>query len=74
MRIFRVKVDYVQGRWDPNHPNPIVEVLASDAKEAAESACGRSLRAHGRLGEYCAQVWPVGGVRRASEIAHFFSI
>jgi phosphoglycerate dehydrogenase-like enzyme len=73
MTVFRVKVDYVRGKWLKNHPYPVVEVLASNAKEAAELVCGMALRDKGRACEYRAQVWPLGGVRQAHEIAHFYS-
>ena len=73
MKMFRVKVDYAGGKWVKNHPQPVVEVLASNAKEAAELACGATLRSKGRAGEYRAQVWPLGGVRHAHQIAHFYS-
>jgi hypothetical protein len=73
MTVFRVKVDYVGGKWAKDHPCPIVEVLAFNAKEAAEFACGMALRNKGRACQYRAQVWPLGGVRHAHEIAHFYS-
>jgi len=40
MSIFRVKRDYLNGMWIKNHPNPVVEVMAVDAKNAAEIVCG----------------------------------
>jgi hypothetical protein len=70
MKTFRVKLDYVDGKWIKNHPRPVVEVLAATAKEAAELACGETLRSKGR---YRAQVWPLGGVRHAHQISHFYS-
>ncbi len=73
MTLFRVKVDYEHGKWIKNHSRPVVDVLASDAKEAAEFACGTKLLNRGRPNQYRAQVWPSGGVRNAREIAHFFS-
>lgn len=74
MKTFRVKLDYVDGKWVKNHPRPVVEVLAATAKEAAELACGETLRSKGRAGEYRAQVWPFGGVRHAHQISHFYSV
>jgi hypothetical protein len=72
MAIFRVKVDYDHGKHIPDCPQPIVEVLAANAQEAAELACGVPLRRTGRAGQYRAQVWPLGGVRHAHEISHFY--
>jgi hypothetical protein len=74
MTIFKVKVDYAGGKWVKDHPHPVVEVLASNPKEAAELACGTVLRDKGKACEYRAQVWPLGGVRYAHEIAHFYSV
>jgi len=73
MSIFRVKRDYLNGMWIKNHPNPVVEVMAVDAKNAAEIVCGVPLKTRGHGGEYCAKVWPLGGVRHAHQIAHFYS-
>jgi hypothetical protein len=73
MTAYKVKVDYFGGRWVKDHPHPVVEVLAGNAKEAAESACGMALRTKGRAAQYCAQVWPLGGVRHAHQIAPFYS-
>jgi hypothetical protein len=73
MQLFRVKRDYDGGKWVKNHPHPVVEVFAASAREAAELVCGGSLRDKGRACEYRAQVWPLGGVRYANEIAHFYS-
>lgn len=73
MTVFRVKLDYVDGKWIKNHPHPIVEVRTATAKEAAELACGAILRSKGPAGEYRAQVWPLGGVRNPHQIAHFYS-
>ena len=58
MTVFKVKVDYDCGKWIKEHPRPIVEVLAANAKEAAEIACGTKLRSEGHATEYRAQVWP----------------
>ena len=73
MTVFRVKRDYLNGKWIENHPNPVIEVRASNAKEAAEFACGTTLKTRGHAGEYRAKVWPLGGVRYAHEIAHFYT-
>jgi hypothetical protein len=74
MRRFRVKHDYDdEGKWIPGHPNPVVEVMAAHASEAAEKVCNTALMAEGKLGKYRAQVWPVGGVRAPHEISHFYS-
>lgn len=74
MPIFKVKRDYDDhGIWMSEHPRPIVETDASDAKAAAEMVCGTSLRDRGQPGHYRAQVWPLGGVRRAGEIKRFYS-
>ena len=74
MRRFRVKHDYGDdGKWIPDHPNPVVEVAAAHAREAAEKICGTALMTRGKLGKYRAQVWPVGGVRTPDEISHFYS-
>jgi hypothetical protein len=72
MQIFRVKHDYNLGLWVKDHPEPTIDVCAGSAKEAAERACGTPLRNEGRPGEYRAKVWPSGGVRRATEISHFY--
>src|SRR5262245_41868337 len=72
MQIFKVKVDYDRGKWVRNHPNPVVEVHAPGAREAAELACGMPLSESGNMHQYRAQVWPLGGVRYAHEIAHFY--
>jgi hypothetical protein len=72
MPIFNVKRDYDHGLWISNHPHPIVEIDAPDAKTAAEIVCGTELRSKGRAGEYRAQVWPLGGVRNAHQIEHFY--
>ncbi len=74
MTIFKAKVDYAGGKSVKNHPRPVVEVRASNAKEAAELACGVALRDKGRACEYRAQVWPLGGVRYAHKVAHFYSV
>ncbi len=73
MSIFKVKVDYAVGMWVKDHPHPVVEVPASNAKDAAEFVCGIRLKNTGSVYEYRAQVWPLGGVRRAHEISHFYS-
>jgi hypothetical protein len=73
MAIFKVKVDYAGGKWVPDHPQPIIEVRAANAREAAEFACGVPLRQGARADQYRAQVWPLGGVRHAHEISHFYS-
>ena len=72
MAIFKVKVDYADGKWVKNHPRPVVEVCACNAKEAAQLALGETLT-DTKGPEYRAQVWPLGGVRRADEITHFYS-
>jgi len=69
-----VRIAYANGKWVKNHPHPVVEVVASNAKAAAELVCGVMLRNKGHLHEYRAQVWPVGGVRHAHEISHFYSV
>jgi hypothetical protein len=74
MQIFRVKHDYERGMWIENHPRPVIDILAANAKEAAERVCGTPLRNKGRPGEYRAKVWPFGGVKHAHEIAHFYSV
>jgi hypothetical protein len=73
MPVFNVKVDYDCGKWVKDHPRPVVEVLAASAKDAAELVCGVELRSKGHANEYRAQVWPLGGVRHAHQIAHFYS-
>lgn len=73
MSIFRVQCDYLNGIWTKDHPHPVVEVLAATAKEAAELVCGMKLKTRGHAGQYSAKVWPVGGVRDAHQIAHFYS-
>ena len=74
MNYYRVKRDYVRGLWDANYPHPpVVTVLASSAEEAATLVCGVPLRKRGKRGEYRAQVWPLGGVRRPERIEHFYS-
>jgi hypothetical protein len=70
---FNVKRDYDHGLWIADHPHPIVEIDAPDAKTAAEMVCGTELRENGQAGSYRAQVWPLGGVRYAHQIAHFYS-
>jgi len=72
MTLFRVKVDYAEGVWVKDHPHPIVEVLATSAKAAAELACGTTLRDSGHPSKYRAQVWPLGGVRHTREIKRFY--
>jgi hypothetical protein len=73
MSIYKVKRDYEGGIWVKNHPDPIVEVRASNPDEAVESVFGRRLSRRGRKEQYCAQVWPMGGVRHAHQIEHFYS-
>jgi hypothetical protein len=57
MRYFRVKADYQSGMWLKDHPCPVIEVRAANAKEAAEFVCGASLQHKGRVDQYRAQVW-----------------
>jgi hypothetical protein len=74
MSIYKVKRDYERGIWVKDHPNPVVEVRAANPEEAARLVLGRELRRKGRRDQYCAQVWPLGGVQRAGEIAPFYSV
>jgi hypothetical protein len=74
MGTYKVKRDYVGGVWVKDHPNPVVEVRAANADEAAKAVIGGELRRKGRRDRYCAQVWPLGGVRRAEEIGHFYTV
>jgi hypothetical protein len=73
LSIYRVKHDYDNGIWIKDHPNPVVEVRAANPDEAVKQVFGKQLSRKGRLGQYCAQVWPLGGVQRAKEITHFYS-
>lgn len=73
MQTFRVKHDYERGKWIKNYPVPVIEIRAPSAQEAAERVCGTRLRTKGHAGQYRAKVWPLGGVRRGHEIAHFYS-
>jgi hypothetical protein len=74
MRIFRVKRDYERGIWLKDHPNPVIDICAGSAQDAAERVCGTTLRNRGRADEYRAKVWPLGGVRLAREIEHYYSV
>jgi hypothetical protein len=74
MSIYKVKRDYEGGMWVKDHPNPVVEVRAANADEAAKLVLGKELHRKGTQDQYCAQAWPLGGVRRADEIAHFYSV
>jgi hypothetical protein len=74
MNTYKVKRDYKCGIWVKDHPDPVVEVRAANADEAAKLVLGKDLRRKGHLNQYCAQVWPLGGVQRAKEIAHFYSV
>ena len=47
---YKVKVDYFGGRWVKDHPHPVVEVLAGNAKKLlSRPAVWRFGRKAGRL-------------------------
>ncbi len=52
---FRVDC-YEGGLWDKNEPR---DIEAQDEQKAAENVCGVSLSEEGKLGQLCAEVWPL---------------